>query len=145
MPYRHVAATLRHAIEDGTYPPGSTLPRQVDIAEEFGVNVKTVRAAVALLAAEGLVTPVRKRGTVVREAPEVVELGSDHYAGPGERVTETLCARMPTPDEIDELGLLPGEPVVEVGTVARTRGRVVRRRTEVYPAHQHVWSYTWDK
>ena len=47
---------------------------------QYQVNVKTVRNAVALLAAEGLVTPVRRRGTVVRERPPMRRLGIERYA-----------------------------------------------------------------
>jgi GntR family transcriptional regulator len=52
--YRELAALLRAAIEAGEYPPDTTLPRQDDLAATYGVNVKTVRQAVALLSAEGL-------------------------------------------------------------------------------------------
>lgn len=78
--YRELAAILRQAVRNGEYPPGSTLPKQNDLATRFNVNVKTVRNAVALLQAEGLVTPVRRRGTVVREHPPLTRLGDDRYA-----------------------------------------------------------------
>ncbi|GAB3809976.1 GntR family transcriptional regulator [Kribbella italica] len=78
--YRDLAATLREAIVRGDYPAGSTLPKQDDLAELHGVNVKTVRNAVSLLTAEGLVTPVRRRGTVVRARPPMRRLGPDRYA-----------------------------------------------------------------
>src|SRR6478672_6666285 len=78
--YRDLAAQLRGEIERGDYAPGSTLPKQDDLASEFGVNVKTVRNAVALLEAEGLVTPVRRRGTVVRDHPPMRRLGAERYS-----------------------------------------------------------------
>lgn len=78
--YRELAAQLRAGIEQGEFPPGSTLPKQSDLAEQHSVNIKTVRNAVALLEAEGLVTPVRRRGTVVRERPPMRRLGADRYA-----------------------------------------------------------------
>lgn len=78
--YRALAGSLRAAILRGEYPAGSTLPRQDDLAVQYQVNVKTVRNAVALLAAEGLVTPVRRRGTVVRERPPMRRLGIERYA-----------------------------------------------------------------
>lgn len=80
MGYRELAALLRGEIERGDYQPGSTLPKQAEIAEHHGVNVKTVRNAVALLEAEGLVTPVRRRGTVVRERPPMRRLGAERYS-----------------------------------------------------------------
>ena len=78
--YRKVAEALRSGIERGEYAPDTTLPKQNDIASSFGVNVGTVRKAVALLEAEGLVTPVRRRGTVVRPRPPMRRLGIDRYA-----------------------------------------------------------------
>ncbi|WP_280266562.1 GntR family transcriptional regulator [Nocardia wallacei] len=78
--YRELAATLRAAIQRGEYPPGSTLPKQDELAERYGVNVKTVRQAVGLLDSEGLVTPIRRRGTVVRERPPMRRLGTERYS-----------------------------------------------------------------
>lgn len=78
--YRALAATLREAILRGDFPAGSTLPNQGQLATDHGVNIKTVRNAVALLAAEGLVTPIRRRGTVVRDRPPMRRLGAERYA-----------------------------------------------------------------
>ena len=78
--YRELATALRTAIQAGAYPAGSTLPKQDEIAEEHGVNVNTVRKAVSVLEAEGLVTPVRRKGTVVRARPPMKRLGIERYA-----------------------------------------------------------------
>ncbi|MEV0709254.1 GntR family transcriptional regulator [Nocardia aurea] len=78
--YRDVADSLREDIQSGDYAPGSTLPKQNELAERFGVNIKTVRQAVALLESEGLVTPIRRRGTVVRERPPMKRMGTERYA-----------------------------------------------------------------
>lgn len=78
--YRELASALRDAIQAGTYPAGSTLPKQEEIADEHGVNVNTVRKAVGVLEAEGLVTPVRRKGTVVRARPPMKRLGIERYA-----------------------------------------------------------------
>lgn len=78
--YKELARKLREQIAQGNPAPGQTLPRQADLAQEYGVNVKTVRAAVAQLESEGLVTPVRRRGTVVRERPPVRRLGTERYS-----------------------------------------------------------------
>src|SRR5690606_40983923 len=50
------------------------------ISRDYAVNIKTVRNAVALLESEGLVTPVRRRGTVVRSRPPMRRLGMERYA-----------------------------------------------------------------
>lgn len=78
--YRELADVLRDAIQRGEYPPGSTLPKQDEIAAAHEVNIKTVRQAVRVLEAEGLVTPVRRRGTVVRQRPPMRRLGTERYA-----------------------------------------------------------------
>ncbi|GAA3624581.1 GntR family transcriptional regulator [Kineosporia mesophila] len=78
--HRELAEKLREGIQRGAYPPDSTLPKQDELAAEYGVNIKTVRQAVGLLAAEGLVTPVRRRGTVVRSRPPMKRLGIERYA-----------------------------------------------------------------
>lgn len=78
--YRELAAVLREAIQRGDYEPGDTLPKQHDLADEHGVNVNTVRMAVSVLEAEGLVTPIRRRGTVVRPRPPLRRLGTERYA-----------------------------------------------------------------
>lgn len=71
---------LRAAIVRGDYPPETTLPKQPELATRFGVSIGTVRRAVGLLEAEGLVTPVRRRGTVVRARPPMSRLGIDRYS-----------------------------------------------------------------
>ncbi|TDC60873.1 GntR family transcriptional regulator [Actinomadura sp. GC306] len=78
--YKELADVLRDAVLRGDYPPGSTLPKQETIAQEHEVNIKTVRQAVRVLEAEGLVTPVRRRGTVVRPRPPMKRLGIERYA-----------------------------------------------------------------
>lgn len=78
--YRELAAILREAIQRGEYPPDSTLPKQDEIAKAHDVNVNTVRKAVGVLEAEGLVTPVRRRGTIVRPRPPMRRLGIERYA-----------------------------------------------------------------
>ncbi|MDU0290724.1 GntR family transcriptional regulator [Saccharothrix longispora] len=78
--YRELAAVLREAIQRGDYPQGTTLPKQEEIAAEHGININTVRKAVAVLEAEGLVDSIRRRGTVVRPRPAMKRLGVERYA-----------------------------------------------------------------
>ncbi|SFR29359.1 regulatory protein, gntR family, partial [Lentzea waywayandensis] len=44
--YRELAGVLRDAIQQGTYPQGTTLPKQEEIAAEHSININTVRKAV---------------------------------------------------------------------------------------------------
>lgn len=248
--YRDLAALLRAAIARGDFPPGSVLPRQTDLADQHGVNLKTVRNAVALLEAEGLVSPIRRRGTVVRERPPMRRLGIERYArskwktgsspafiadreasgqswkrddqtqtvelvlpptraaevldveqtqlvyararlvrqddvptqmltsyyrvddvegtplvdptpgtaGPGgglavlahqglepHQITETFHSRMPSPAEIAKLEMSPGEPVMVLERIIRTKdGHAVEYAVGAYSASRFSWTYTFD-
>jgi DNA-binding GntR family transcriptional regulator len=67
--WQDLADQLRRAISRGDYPPGSLIPRISDLIEQHHVSRITVRKAIAQLSAEGLIEPIRHRGTVVRERP----------------------------------------------------------------------------
>lgn len=53
--YEHIAAELRDEILTGVHPVGSQLPSEAELAARYSAARGTVRQAVALLAAEGLV------------------------------------------------------------------------------------------
>lgn len=67
--WRQLAAELRAAILDGTYPPGSTLPQLKAYASELGIHHETVRSAYKELEKEGLIRTIQRRGSVVLEPP----------------------------------------------------------------------------
>ncbi|MGW5740758.1 GntR family transcriptional regulator [Amycolatopsis sp. NPDC003861] len=247
--YRDLASLLRDAIRAGDYPPESTLPKQDDLANQYDINVNTVRKAISVLESEGLVTSVRRRGTVVRARPPMKRLGVERYAKnkwkfglvafaadreasgqtwnrndqtnqvrkvdadtdvasalgiePGSPVyerarlvkqdghpthtltsyyrpehventpivdpkpgtatpgggfavltlqglepdsmTETFHSRMPTPEEIDELELPAGEPVMILERTTRTAdGTPVEFARGVHAASRFAWSYTFE-
>ena len=60
---------LREAIREGTYPPGTKLPKEVEFAAQLGVAPVTLRSALKLLEEERLITRLRSRGTFVNEHP----------------------------------------------------------------------------
>lgn len=66
--YMRIADVLRQRIADSTYPPGSLLPSEKSLSEEFGVVRNTVRRALTILADEGLIETAPGRGRVVRSA-----------------------------------------------------------------------------
>ncbi len=73
-----VANDLLTRIVSGRFAVGSLLPREEELAERYGVNRGVVREAVKLLEVHGLVRPIRRRGTVVRDparslSPEVLK------------------------------------------------------------------------
>jgi GntR family transcriptional regulator len=55
-PYRVVSAAIRERIEAGEWLPGEQLPTVRELAETYSVSVTTVRKALDLLLADGLIT-----------------------------------------------------------------------------------------
>jgi len=53
--YRQLASILRAPIADGRLSPGTSLPREADLAERFGVSLITVRQALRNLEIDGLI------------------------------------------------------------------------------------------
>lgn len=63
---REIAADLRSAIQAGQYELGVALPSRAELGERYGVAPMTVRGAIEILRAEGLVETVRGSGVYVR-------------------------------------------------------------------------------
>ena len=76
--FRLIAEQIRRAIEDGKYPPGSRIPTEYELAGLYGSSRETIRRALALLKADGLLVTARSQGTFVRPAP--VRLKVTRYA-----------------------------------------------------------------
>jgi len=66
--YQQLAQELGHEIETGAYPVGSLMPTEIELCDRFKVSRYTVREAMRLLRAQGLVTRRRGAGTVVLAA-----------------------------------------------------------------------------
>ena len=64
--YRDLAKELRRRVDSGEFPPGSTLPRIIDLMSQYDLSRQTVREAIGVLADEGLVVTMGKGGTQVR-------------------------------------------------------------------------------
>jgi GntR family transcriptional regulator len=90
--YRLVADELRRRILAGVIPPGSLLPSESDLMGEFGVSRGTIREAIALLRAEGLVVTEQGRGTYARPVMPVRRLGSERYRQELARITSPELA-----------------------------------------------------
>lgn len=61
--YHQIAEGIRRRVEAGELREGDTLPTLRDAAEQWGVNIHTVRHAYAELAREGVVETRRPQGT----------------------------------------------------------------------------------
>jgi GntR family transcriptional regulator, transcriptional repressor for pyruvate dehydrogenase complex len=67
--YAEVAAQIQRLISDGRLGPGDRLPPERELAEVFGVSRGSVRDAIRILEAQGLVEARHGEGTVVRQIP----------------------------------------------------------------------------
>ncbi|MFC1491710.1 GntR family transcriptional regulator [Nitrospinota bacterium] len=75
--YYQIENLLRRKIERGELAPGEKLPRELDLAKIFGVSRVTLRQALSILEADGLVDRRRGHGTFVTKTfrnPEQIKL-----------------------------------------------------------------------
>jgi DNA-binding GntR family transcriptional regulator len=68
--YVQLAAILRERIRSGDLPPGRVLPSARMLSQEHGVSIGTVKKAVELLRADGLVRTKIGRGVFVTRPEE---------------------------------------------------------------------------
>jgi DNA-binding GntR family transcriptional regulator len=123
--YEQLAARLRADILTGRLQPGQRLPSERDLEQTYGIARLTVRRAIAVLRAEGLVVARHGHGVLVRDLHEPQDLTPPADA--------TVTARMPTADERHAHALDEGVPVF---VVTATDGAV-----EVFPADR--WQLRW--
>jgi DNA-binding FadR family transcriptional regulator len=90
-----IARELVAGIERGSLPVGSILPREAELASEFGVSRPSVREALSALQFAGYIEPRRGRGTLVLTASPVPGQAADvRAAGSFAEVVEILEARL---------------------------------------------------
>lgn len=63
--YKALASQLTELISNGHYPVGSYLPKELDMCAQFNVSRQTVRAAIAILEEQGLISRKKRAGTRV--------------------------------------------------------------------------------
>lgn len=66
--YHRIADTLRAEIQAGELKPGEQLPAETTLTARFGVALPTLRQALGILRAEGLVESRHGIGTFVKDA-----------------------------------------------------------------------------
>lgn len=90
-----IAEQIRTSILSGEFNPGDKLPPERELAELFGVSRPSVREALNVLAASGLVEAFQGGGTVVKslvETPTGTPL-SELIRGEGERALDVIEVR----------------------------------------------------
>lgn len=124
---RQLADLLRQQALSGAFP-GGTLPHESTLATEYGTSRNTVREALDLLRAEGLVERQPGVGTVV--VAHKYPHGLDRLMGLAEtlrehgRVTNEVrtVGPAPAPPVADRLGLAPGTDVLYIERLRRLGG-----------------------
>ena len=71
--YQMIARRLAKQIDNGKYPPGSRLPAERDLAEQFGVSRVTIREAEIALQAQGRISIRKGSGVYVTDNWQGVE------------------------------------------------------------------------
>ncbi|WP_030453838.1 GntR family transcriptional regulator [Herbidospora cretacea] len=140
--YRRVAADLREAVAGGVYGSDGRLPAESALAEHYGVSRGTIRQALALLRAGGVVTSRRgTRRVVLGAAPaqSFAELLSftTWARSIGEEpggVLESLTVRPGEEEELTRLRLRAGTRVYAALRVRTLSGRPVMIERTCYPA-----------
>ncbi|QXJ22988.1 GntR family transcriptional regulator [Actinomadura graeca] len=74
--YAQLVTELQRRIEAGQYPPGSTMPSEHQLIDEFGVSRPTVVAALRVLRDQGWIDSQQGKGRFVRGRPALASLES---------------------------------------------------------------------
>ena len=151
--YRQIAEDLRQRIESGTIAPGSQLPTELELREEFDASRNTVRDAIKWLINLGLVATRPGQGTFVVEKidPFVTTLSGNPKTGFGggegtsylsevsdkKRAPTTSRIRVEiqeaAPDIADKLGKPPGSVVISRHEKRYIDGTPWSMQTSFYP------------
>lgn len=78
--YQAIAAAIRGDIESGTYPRGSALPGQHELAAKYNVNQTTVNRALRVLTVCGLITSRRGVRSIVMPIPPITRNAAQRYS-----------------------------------------------------------------
>jgi GntR family transcriptional regulator len=121
--YAQVIEELRRRIESGEYPPGSLLPSEHQLSDEFQIARPTVVRALRVLRQDGWIETQQGKGSFVRGRPALAGLESQRT---GEQALNRDESR--EPGELIEAGIStpPARVAALLGRAAS--GQVLARR-----------------
>ncbi|EKF61270.1 phosphonates metabolism transcriptional regulator PhnF [Agrobacterium albertimagni AOL15] len=143
--WRQISDRIRANILAGLYDGTGMVPAETALAEEFGVNRHTVRAALAALAQEGIVRAAQGRGTMITQRDKFdFPIGrrtrfTEGIGGQARDVTGILLSasrEVATSDLVERLKLTPGAEVLRLDGMRKADGRAVSRSTMWFPAER---------
>jgi DNA-binding transcriptional MocR family regulator len=115
--YRELADLLRDEIAAGRIAAGARFPSETDLRHTYGLARDTVRLAVAMLRAEGLIVVRHGQPTIVRRIYDKALIDLEGV--------ESIGIRMPNPTERQEKRIDEGVPVWVVKRVGRSEPEVL--------------------
>jgi GntR family transcriptional regulator len=132
--YRQIADQLRTATTQGEFPPGAKLPSERVLMDRYHTSRVTVRQAIAVLGAEGLIDVEHGRGVFVRSRPPLRRLGRERLgrrereAGKGAFLSDAMAAGREASAEVEVArGVAPPE-VAERLHLSQGDQVLIRRR-----------------
>ena len=132
---RHrIADSLRERVQDGEFVAGTRLPSEPELARRLGVSRSSLRSAITLLEADGLLRRMHGSGTFVTERPLLRNDLSQNFGvsdliaatGLEPGTADARAAREPAPADVAEaFGLEPGTALSVLYRVRTASGRRV--------------------
>jgi GntR family transcriptional regulator len=122
--YVQIAELLQRRIADGTYPPGSALPSEPELASELNVSRVTVNKAITLLRASGDVRVRRGAGTYVRKLPKITRDAVARFAqrNDGMGAGHVEISKLNLLSRTDYLQIGPVDPPEQVRDILKLEG-----------------------
>jgi GntR family transcriptional regulator len=108
--YLQLKDALAQDIAQGKYQPGDILPSETALSKTWSVSRITVRNAIKLLAAEGLVYTLHGRGTFVSE----------------QKITNYLPSLTSMSSDVAKKGMVPGSRVLHLEQIAADKTAAAR-------------------
>lgn len=141
--WRQIADRIRANIAAGDYDEAGKVPPETQLAEIFGVNRHTVRAALSALAQEGIVRAEQGRGTLIERRDKFqfpISRRTRFTQGIGDQARD-LTGRL-LAAEVEQansevarwLKIEPGSLVRRLEALRSADGRAVSRGTSWFPA-----------
>ncbi len=139
--YQQIKEALLKRLAAGEWAPGTFLPSETALAQEYGVSQGTLRKALDELTAEKIVVRYQGKGTAVamhdadRSLFQFFHLvsNSGEHQLPASRVLAAGEGKA-TDEEAEALGLAPGTPVIRIERVRVLDGRPVMNERLTLPA-----------
>ncbi len=123
--YSQIRQVIEQELVEKKLGPGQALPSEGDLAVRFGVNRMTVRRAVDLLVAQGLLCRIQGRGTFVAQQkaqtkPEGITRWTFERVEQSHDFHQQVLTVEQVPSSLttaNALHTMPGEPVIQLSRI----------------------------